>query len=121
MGGHYRVARSSGLAGAALADGDGGAGRQRGAPDSNGAVRMERAVSFGSGRQPTMSATWRREGGRCAHAAARAAALRSDALRQRGVVASNRGVRTRGAFMARHDSSAAPGSQSGCGVWRLRH
>jgi hypothetical protein len=29
--------------------------------------------------------------------------------------------RTRGAFMARRDSSAAPGSQSGCGAWRLGH
>jgi hypothetical protein len=29
--------------------------------------------------------------------------------------------RTRGAFMARRDSSAAPGSQSGCGAWWLGH
>jgi hypothetical protein len=132
--GHRRVARSSGLAGAALADGDGGAGLRRGAPDSNGAVGMERAVDFGSGRQPMLSATWRRGGGRGAHAAARAAALCSDALRQRGVAALDRGVRTRGrstgrtrasrtrgAFMVRRDSSAAPGSQFGCGVWQLSH
>ncbi len=26
-----------------------------------------------------------------------------------------------GAFMARHGGSAAPGSQSGCGTWRLGH
>jgi hypothetical protein len=123
------VTRSSGLADAALADGDGGAGRWRGAPDSNGAVGMERAVGFGSGRQPAVSETWRRGGGRGAQAAVRAAALRSDALRQRGVAASDRGVRTRGrsagrtrgAFMARRDSSAAPGSQSRCGAWRLGH
>jgi hypothetical protein len=129
MGGHRWVAQSSGLAGAALADGDGGAGLRRGALDSNDAVGMERAVGFGSGRQPGMSATWRRGGGRGAHATARAVALRSDALRQRGVAASDRGVRTRGrsagrtrgAFMARRDSSAAPGSQSECGVWRLGH
>jgi hypothetical protein len=51
--------------------------------------------------------------------AARAAALRSDALGQRGVAASDKGVRTRGAFMVRRDSSAALGGQSGCGAWRL--
>jgi hypothetical protein len=48
MGDHRRVARSSGLAGAALADGDGGVGVRRGAPDSNGIVGMERAVGFSS-------------------------------------------------------------------------
>jgi hypothetical protein len=129
MGGHYRAARSSGLADAALADGDGCGGRRRGARDNNGAVGMERVVGFGSGRQPAVSATWRRGGGRGAQAVVHAAALRSDALRQRGVAASDRGVRTwgrlagrtRGAFMARRNSSAAPGSQSRCGVWRLGH
>jgi hypothetical protein len=129
MGGHRRVAQSSGLAGVALADGDGGVGLRRGAPDSNDIVGMERAVGFGSGWQPAVSATWRRGGGGGARAVARAAVLRSDALRQRGVVASNRGARTRGrsagqtrgVFMARRDSSAAPGSQSGCGARRLGH
>jgi hypothetical protein len=128
MGGHRRVARSSGLAGAALADGDGGAGLRRGASDSNDVVGMERAVGFGSGWQPAASVTWRRGGVGGARAAAQAAALRSDAPGQRGVAASDRGARTRGrstgrtrgTFMARRDSSAAPGSQSGCGVWRLR-
>jgi hypothetical protein len=78
MGGHRRVARSSGLADVALADGDGGTGLRRGAPDSNGVVGMERAVGFSSRRQPIASATWRRGGGGGARAAARAAALRSD-------------------------------------------
>jgi hypothetical protein len=129
MGCHRRVAQSSGLADAALSDGDGGAGLRRGAPDSNGVVGMERAVGFSSGRQPAASATWRRGGGGGAHAVVWAAALRSDALGQRGVAASDRGVRTRGrsagrtrgAFMAWCDSSATPGSQSGCGAWRLGH
>jgi hypothetical protein len=53
MGGHRRVARSSGLASAALADGDGGAGLRRGAPDSNDVVGMERAVGFGQRREDT--------------------------------------------------------------------
>jgi hypothetical protein len=57
MGDHRRVAQSSGLAGAALADGDGSAGVRHGAPDSNGVVGMERAVGFGSGRQPAASVT----------------------------------------------------------------
>jgi hypothetical protein len=121
MGCHRRVARSSGLADADLSDGDGGAGLRRGAPDSNGVVGMERAVGFSSGRQPVASATWRRGGGGGAHAVVWAAALRSDVLGQRGVAASDRGVRTRGAFMAWCDSSATPGSQSGCGAWRLGH
>jgi hypothetical protein len=53
MGGHRRVARSSGLAGAALVDGDGGAGLRRGAPDSNGVVEMVRVVGFGQRREDT--------------------------------------------------------------------
>jgi hypothetical protein len=77
-GGHRRVARSSGLADAALADGEGGMGLRRGAPDSNGVVGLERAVDFSSGRQPIALVTWRCGGGGGARAAARAAARRSD-------------------------------------------
>jgi hypothetical protein len=55
MGGHRRVAQSSGLAGAALADGDGGAGLRCGAPNSNDVVGMERAIGFGKRREDTGS------------------------------------------------------------------
>jgi hypothetical protein len=74
----------------------GGSGGRGNNADSNSVVGMERAVGFGSGWQQAASATWRCGGGGGACAAARAAVLRSDALEQRGVAASDRGARTRG-------------------------
>jgi hypothetical protein len=83
-------------------------------------------VGFGSGWQSAASATWRREEAevlvrrrrqrRCAwtHSDSGAWRLRTEA---RGHGAG----RTRGAFMALRNSSATPGSQSGCGTWRLGH
>jgi hypothetical protein len=93
------------------------AGQRSSAVAGDGEARRGRRCSCGG----AAAATGRHGGGGGARAVARAAATRSDALGQRGVVASDRGARTRGAFMARRDSSAAPGSQSGCSAWRLGH
>jgi hypothetical protein len=90
------------------------AGRRRGA-----ALRTWwRIGGLGSGRQSAVAGDGEaRRRRRCACGGTGSGA----ALGQRGVAASDRGARTQGGFMARRDSSAAPGSQSGCFAWRLGH